>query len=61
MMITPSTRSLTRSPVITDRGDLLGRFADFTVGTAVVLWHLALASRDRRSRAAIARPWSSTR
>lgn len=49
MMINPS-RSLVRSPVITERGDLLGRVADFTVGTAVVLWHLALASRDRRRR-----------
>lgn len=41
--------------------DLLGLVADFTVGTAVVLWHLVLADRDRRRRRAPARLWSSTR
>lgn len=44
-----------------DDRDLLGRVADFTVGTAVVLWHLVLADRDRRRRRAPARLWSSTR
>ena len=34
---------------------------DFTLGTAVVLWHLALAGRDRRRRTTTGRRWSSTR
>lgn len=46
-------------PVITDGGDLVGRLADFTIGTAVVLWHAVLASREQRRR--LDRGWSSTR
>lgn len=42
-----------------DGPDLLGRFADFTIGTAVVMWHAVLASREQRRR--IDRSWSSTR
>lgn len=64
MMTRTSTSTTLRprpAPVVTDRGDLVGRFADFTIGTAVVLWHLALAERDRRRHAPPARRWSSTR
>lgn len=60
---TTPTRPLVRPPpalILSDGRDLVGRFADFTLGTAVVLWHLALAGRDRRRRAP-ARRWSSTR
>jgi hypothetical protein len=42
-------------------GALLGGIADFTIGTAIVLWHAALAGRDRRRRAPIIRAYSSTR
>jgi hypothetical protein len=41
--------------------DLLGRLADFTLGTAVVLWHVALVGRERRRRAPMIRRYSSTR
>lgn len=61
-MMISSARSLVRSSSVVDADrDLLGRVADFTLGTAVVLWHLALAGRDRRRRGPVARPWSSTR
>ena len=61
MMRSPTRPVLRSAPVVDSRGDLLGRVADFTLGTAVVLWHLALAGRDRRRRGPIPRPWSSTR
>ncbi len=61
-MMSSPTRSPQRSaPVVDADRDLLGRVADFTLGTAVVLWHLALAGRDRRRRGPIPRPWSSSR
>jgi hypothetical protein len=47
--------------VLVDGEGPLGRLADFTLGTAVVLWHLALAGHDRRRRRAQIRAWSSTR
>ena len=55
MTTTSSTRPLPRPalppPMLdVDARDLVGRFADFTLGTAVVLWHLALTYRDRRRR-----------
>ena len=40
---------------------VLGRVADFTIGTAVVLWHAALSGRERRRRAPVIRTYSSTR
>ena len=61
MMISPNRSLLRASPVVDVDRDLLGRVADFTLGTAVVLWHLALAGRDRRRRGSIPRRWSSTR
>ena len=38
---------------------VLGGVADATIGTALVLWHAALARRERRRPPA--RLWSSTR
>ncbi len=60
--IRPLPRPAAPPPIFdADARDLVGRFADFTLGTAVVLWHLALAGRDRRRRTPTVRPWSSTR
>ena len=61
MTLTPPRPRRALTPALASTDGLLGRVADFTLGTAVVLWHAVLADRERRRHARLPRTWSSTR